>query len=111
MLRPMLTERKEPVWSMGDDTPLAVLSRQSRELSDYFQQRFAQVTNPPIDPLREQDVMSLDCYLGRRQNFLTESALHAQLIHLESPLLNESQLQGIGQLKVNGFRAHAERYL
>jgi len=105
VFRPMLTERKEPVWSMGDDTPLAVLSKQSRGLSDYFQQRFAQVTNPPIDPLREQGVMSLDCYLGRRQNFLTESALHAQLIHLESPLLNESQLQAIGQLKVNGFRA------
>ncbi len=105
VLRSMLVEQKEPVWSMGDDTPLAALSRQSRDISDYFQQRFAQVTNPPIDPLRERGVMSLDCYLGRRQNFLTESALHAQLIQLESPLLNESQLQAIGQLKVNGFRA------
>ncbi|HEY6411691.1 MAG TPA: glutamate synthase central domain-containing protein, partial [Ktedonobacteraceae bacterium] len=100
----MLVEQKEPIWSMGDDTPLAALSKQSRGISDYFQQRFAQVTNPPIDPLRERGVMSLDCYLGRRQNFLTESALHAQLIQLESPLLSESQLQAIGQLKVNGFR-------
>src|SRR5712692_9103209 len=89
---------------MGDDTPLAALSVQSRSFSDYFHQRFAQVTNPPIDPLRERGVMSLDCYLGRRQNYLTESALHAQLIQLESPLLSESQLQAIGQLKVNGFR-------
>ncbi|OLB35423.1 MAG: glutamate synthase subunit alpha [Ktedonobacter sp. 13_2_20CM_53_11] len=104
VLRPMLTERKEPIWSMGDDTPLAALSLHSRDLSDYFQQRFAQVTNPPIDPLRERGVMSLDCYLGRRQNFLTESALHAQLIHLESPLLNESQLRIIGNLKADGFR-------
>src|SRR3989440_8920962 len=100
----MLTEQKEPVWSMGDDTPLAALSLHSRDLYDYFQQRFAQVTNPPIDPLRERGVMSLDCYLGRRQNFLTESALHAQLIHLESPLLNESQLRIIGNLKADGFR-------
>ena len=90
---------------MGDDTPLAALSRQSRILSDYFQQRFAQVTNPPIDPLRERGVMSLDCYLGRRQNFLTESAMHAQLIQLESPLLNEAQLLTISHLKANGFRA------
>src|SRR5712691_12410117 len=85
VLRPMLAENKEPVWSMGDDTPLAALSCQSRSLSDYFHQRFAQVTNPPIDPLRERGVTSLGCYLGRRQNFLAESALHAQLLHLETP--------------------------
>ena len=54
VLRPMLTENKEPIWSMGDDTPFAALSCQSRSLADYFHQRFAQVTNPPIDPLREQ---------------------------------------------------------
>ena len=89
VLRPMLTENKEPVWSMGDDTPLAALSCQSRSLSDYFHQRFAQVTNPPIDPLREQIVMSLDCYLGPRQSLLTESALHAHLLHLQTPLLTE----------------------
>ena len=63
ILRSMLTENKEPIWSMGDDTPMAVLSGHSRSLSDYFHQRFAQVTNPPIDPLREQIVLSLDCYL------------------------------------------------
>ncbi|MGZ6387064.1 MAG: glutamate synthase central domain-containing protein, partial [Ktedonobacteraceae bacterium] len=67
VLRSMLTENKEPIWSMGDDTPIAVLSGHSRSLSDYFHQRFAQVTNPPIDPLREQIVLSLDCYLGRRR--------------------------------------------
>ncbi|HWZ20359.1 MAG TPA: glutamate synthase central domain-containing protein, partial [Ktedonobacteraceae bacterium] len=60
VLRSMLTENKEPIWSMGDDTPIAVLSGHSRSLSDYFHQRFAQVTNPPIDPLREQIVLSLD---------------------------------------------------
>lgn len=85
VLRAMLTEQKEPVWSMGDDTPLAALSGQARDLSDFFQQRFAQVTNPPIDPLRERSFMSLDCYLGQRQNFLAETPLHAQLLHLETP--------------------------
>jgi len=104
VLRPMLVDNKEPVWSMGDDTPLAALSCQSRSLADYFHQRFAQVTNPPIDPLRERSMMSLDCYLGRRQNFLTETPLHAQLLHLETPLLTESQLETIQNLKANGFR-------
>ncbi len=99
ILRSMLSENKEPIWSMGDDTPLAVLSGHSRSLSDYFHQRFAQVTNPPIDPLREQIVISLDCYLGRHQNLLTETALHARLLHLETPLLTESQLEALGSLR------------
>jgi glutamate synthase (NADPH/NADH) large chain/glutamate synthase (ferredoxin) len=98
VLRPMLSENKEPVWSMGDDTPLAVLSGRSRSLADFFHQRFAQVTNPPIDPLREQIVMSLDCYLGRRQNLLTESPLHARLLHLETPILSENQLATLRSL-------------
>jgi glutamate synthase (NADPH/NADH) large chain/glutamate synthase (ferredoxin) len=105
VLRSMLTEQKEPVWSMGDDTPLAVLSGQPRSLSDYFHQRFAQVTNPPIDSLRERSIMSLDCYLGHRQNFLAETSLHAQLLHLDTPLLNEAQLEAVRGLKVSGFRS------
>src|SRR6266852_4591540 len=99
VLRSMLSENKEPIWSMGDDTPLAVLSGHSRSLSDYFHQRFAQVTNPPIDPLREQIVMSLDCYLGRRQNLLAETALHTSLLHLETPLLTESQFETLRNLQ------------
>lgn len=106
VLRPILTEKKEPVWSMGDDTPHAALSRQSRSLSDYFHQRFAQVTNPPIDPLREQIVMSLDCYLGRRQSLLTETALHAQLLHLETPLLTKAQLEILRNLERAGYRSY-----
>src|SRR6266852_2421633 len=105
VLRPMLAENKEPVWSMGDDTPLAALSCQSRSLSDYFHQRFAQVTNPPIDPLRERIVMSLDCYLGRRMSALTETGLHARLLHLESPLLCESQLDALRKMEERGFRS------
>src|SRR5258707_965179 len=99
ILRPILLENKEPVWSMGDDTPLAALSSQARSFSDYFHQRFAQVTNPPIDPLREQIVMSLDCYLGRRQNLLSETALHARLLHLATPVLTGSQLETLRDLK------------
>ncbi len=105
VLRPMLAENKEPVWSMGDDAPLASLSYQSRSLSDFFHQRFAQVTNPPIDPLRERIVMSLDCYLGRRMSALTETGLHARLLHLESPLLCESQLDALRKMEERGFRS------
>ena len=105
VLRPMLTESKEPVWSMGDDTPPAAYSRQHRAFSDYFRQRFAQVTNPPIDPLREQIVMSLDCYLGPRQSLLTETPLHARLLHLESPVLSEAQLETVRGLKGHGLLA------
>jgi glutamate synthase domain-containing protein 2/glutamate synthase domain-containing protein 1/glutamate synthase domain-containing protein 3 len=105
VLRPMLTENKEPLWSMGDDTPLAALSVVSRSFSDYFHQRFAQVTNPPIDSLRERIVMSLDCYLGRRQSLLTETPQHAQLLHLETPILNEANLQTLRSLKAEGFRS------
>ncbi len=92
VLRPMLTENKEPVWSMGDDAPLAVLSGQVRSFYDHFHQRFAQVTNPPIDPLRERIVMSLGSYLGYRQSLLTETPLHARLLHINTPLLTEAQL-------------------
>jgi glutamate synthase domain-containing protein 2/glutamate synthase domain-containing protein 1/glutamate synthase domain-containing protein 3 len=105
VLRAMVQNTKEPVWSMGDDTPLASLSLRSRSLADYFHQRFAQVTNPPIDPLREQIVMSLDCYLGRRESLLSESPLHAQLIHLETPLMTEAHLQTLRALEEEAFRS------
>lgn len=103
VLRPMLTENKEPVWSMGDDAPLSPLSRQTRSFSDHFHQRFAQVTNPAIDSLREHIVMSLDCYLGRRQSLLTETAQHARLLHLETPLLTEAQLETLRSTPTAGF--------
>ena len=105
VLKPMLADGKEPIWSMGDDTPLASLSRQERTIFDYFHQRFAQVTNPPIDPLREQVMMSLDCYAGRRQSLLTETPLHARLLHLESPVLTESQFTMLRNLDREGFRS------
>ncbi len=98
VLEPMDLEGKEPIWSMGDDAPLPVLSGQPRSLHHFFKQRFAQVTNPPIDPLREQLVMSLDSYLGRRGNPLTETEEHARILHVENPILLDSELEEIRRL-------------
>jgi glutamate synthase domain-containing protein 2/glutamate synthase domain-containing protein 1/glutamate synthase domain-containing protein 3 len=104
VLRPMLQDNKEPVWSMGDDAPLAVLSQLPRSFSDHFHQRFAQVTNPPIDPLRERIVMSLESYMGRSQSLLTESPQHARLLHLKTPVLTEIQLERLREINTHYFQ-------
>jgi glutamate synthase domain-containing protein 2/glutamate synthase domain-containing protein 1/glutamate synthase domain-containing protein 3 len=103
VLKPMFAEKKEPVWSMGDDTPLAVLSPRARPFYGYLKQRFAQVTNPPIDPLREQLVMSLNTYLGPRQSLLDETEFHARLVKLGSPILGDGELERLCRL--DGFPA------
>ncbi|HWS84328.1 MAG TPA: glutamate synthase central domain-containing protein, partial [Ktedonobacteraceae bacterium] len=105
VLRPMLQDAKEPTWSMGDDAPLAALSGQIRSFSDYFRQRFAQVTNPPIDPLRERIVISLDSFIGPRESLLVEVPEHARLLHLETPLMTEAQLEALRQLQDARFRS------
>jgi glutamate synthase (ferredoxin) len=92
---PMAMQGKEPTFCMGDDIPLAVLSEKPHLLYDYFKQRFAQVTNPPIDPLRESLVMSLTMVLGERGNLLNPSAEAADLLKLETPILNEAELADI----------------
>jgi glutamate synthase (NADPH/NADH) large chain/glutamate synthase (ferredoxin) len=99
VLKPMFAEKKEPVFSMGDDTPLSVLSRRHRLLYSYFKQRFAQVTNPPIDPLREHLVMSSYVYLGPKGSLLEETPEHTHLIHLQSPLLENPELEVLRNLK------------
>ncbi|MDJ0554991.1 MAG: glutamate synthase-related protein [Microcoleaceae cyanobacterium MO_207.B10] len=86
---------KEPTFCMGDDIPLAVLSGRPHLLYDYFKQRFAQVTNPPIDPLREGMVMSLNMLLGKRGNLLEISPENARLLKVQSPVLNEAELREI----------------
>ncbi|MCL4302829.1 MAG: glutamate synthase subunit alpha [Anaerolineae bacterium] len=99
IVRPMADEGKEPTGSMGDDTPLAVMSPRARPLFHYFKQRFAQVTNPPIDPLRETFVMSLTIRLGAHPNLLEETAPHAHLVELASPVLSDADLvalKGLG---------------
>ena len=97
IVEPMATQGKEPTFCMGDDIPLAVLSEKPHLLYDYFKQRFAQVTNPPIDPLRESLVMSLSMQLGKRGNLLDPKPEDAQLLKLESPVLNEADLEGVRQ--------------
>ncbi len=92
VIRPMVENRAEAVGSMGDDTPAAILSPKPRPLFSYFRQRFAEVTNPPIDYLREPHVMSLRVRLGARPNLLDETAEHARVIELESPFLADATL-------------------
>ena len=92
VIRVLATDGKEAVGSMGDDTPLAVLSSQRRTLCDFFRQQFAQVTNPAIDPLREQIVMSLETCIGRKSNIFHEGERDATCLILNSPLLSEDKL-------------------
>ncbi|KAG2493454.1 hypothetical protein HYH03_008271 [Edaphochlamys debaryana] len=94
----------EPTYCMGDDIPLAVLSDKPHMLYNYFKQRFAQVTNPPIDPLREGLVMSLEMRLGARGNLLAPDANSYKQVLLESPILLESELQSIAGDKTLGSR-------
>ena len=95
ILKPMLKDGAEPYGSMGDDTALAVLSLEPRLLYTYFSQLFAQVTNPPIDPLRERLVMSLNTIMGWRRNLLGETPEHARLISAPGPILFEHELEAL----------------
>jgi glutamate synthase (ferredoxin) len=95
VIQAMAQDAKEPTFCMGDDIPLAVLSARPHVLYDYFKQRFAQVTNPAIDPLREKLVMSLSMSLGRRGNLLDRQPESARLLKLESPVLNDGELDFI----------------
>jgi len=92
-IAPMVIEAKESVGSMGDDTPLSVLSNKPRLLYTYFKQLFAQVTNPPIDSLREELVMSLNTALGQRRSLLEETPEHAKLIKFTSPILSQQEME------------------
>jgi glutamate synthase domain-containing protein 2/glutamate synthase domain-containing protein 1/glutamate synthase domain-containing protein 3 len=93
LLKPMAAEGHEAVGSMGDDTPPAALSRKSRLFTDFFRQRFAQVTNPPIDPYRESLVMSLTTTIGAQGNYVDELALRPSRVVLRSPVLTRVQLE------------------
>jgi glutamate synthase (ferredoxin) len=97
VIEDMAGAAKEPTYCMGDDIPLAVLSDKPHLLYDYFKQRFAQVTNPPIDPLREKLVMSLEMHLGKRRSPLRPQADAAAVLHLSSPILNEAELAAVAQ--------------
>src|SRR6056297_3096116 len=103
VLRPLAETGNEAVGSMGDDTPMAVLSRKERALYDYFRQKFAQVTNPPIDPLRETIVMSLETDLGGEKNIFLEGPEHADRVVLSSPVLSQGKFNTLLQLDRPGF--------
>ena len=104
ILAPMAEDGKEPTGSMGNDAALAVLSPRPQLLFNYFKQLFAQVTNPPIDPIREDIVMSLETDIGREGNLLGESPEDCKQLHLKSPLLTNAQLTFIKKLDRDGFR-------
>ncbi len=104
ILQPMATLGKEPLGSMGNDTPLAALSEKPRLLYDYFKQLFAQVTNPPIDSIREDIIMSLASYIGPELNLLEPGPGHAHRIRLERPVLTNRELAQLRELDTDGFR-------
>jgi glutamate synthase (NADPH/NADH) large chain len=92
VIEPMASESKEATASMGDDTPLAAFSDRQRNFTDFFRQKFAQVTNPPIDPIRERVVMSLNTGFGEVRNILNDDALHAKRLKTVSPILSYEKL-------------------
>lgn len=103
VLKQMVENGKEAIGSMGVDTPLAVLSQQSQHLSHYFKQLFAQVTNPPIDPIRERAIMSLISYVGGFSNLLSESPQHCKVLELQQPVLTNKELEKIRHIDTKHF--------
>jgi glutamate synthase domain-containing protein 2/glutamate synthase domain-containing protein 1/glutamate synthase domain-containing protein 3 len=104
ILAPMAANGQEPVGSMGTDTPLAVLSDKSPLLFQYFKQLFAQVTNPPVDPIREEMVMSAETTIGSEQNLFEETPEHCRQLRLKNPILTNEQMEQIKRLSQPGLR-------
>ena len=100
LMLPMVTDGKEALGSMGNDAPLAAMATQPRIIYDYFRQLFAQVTNPPIDPIRESIVMSLECYVGPEGNLLEMKPEQCHRILLPSPLISIEEMNAMKSLKV-----------
>ena len=105
IIAPMALDGKEPVGSMGSDVPLAILSDQPQHLSSYFKQLFAQVTNPPIDPIRERLVMSLATFAGNNGNLLAEDPLACHCVALNHPVLSNHELEKIRSIDTGIFQA------
>ncbi len=104
IVRPMARQAKEPRFSMGNDAPLPILSGKPHVLYDYFTERFAQVTNPAIDPLRERLVMSLAVKLGARGDLLTAEPGHARQVELPSPIINDAEMAALPELGLRTAR-------
>ncbi|MEY3946268.1 MAG: hypothetical protein RJB03_974 [Bacteroidota bacterium] len=105
IIAPMAEDGKEPVGSMGTDVPLAILSDQPQHISNYFKQLFAQVTNPPIDPIRERLVMSLATFIGNNGNMLVEDPLSCHTVALKHPVLTNKDLEKIRSIDTGIFQA------
>jgi len=105
MLIPMVHEQRDPVGSMGNDSALACLSDQPRLSYDYFKQLFAQVTNPAIDSIREDVIMSLECFIGPEQNLLETSAAHCHRLRVGHPILTHDETAALKALDHRGWRS------
>ena len=105
MLAPLVTEKRDPVGSMGNDSALACLSDQPRMIYDYFKQLFAQVTNPAIDSIREEMVMSLECYIGPEGNLLDTTEAQAARLRVPHPILNNGELAALKNIDQRGWKA------
>src|SRR4051794_33416744 len=105
MLLPLVRELRDPVGSMGNDSALACLSDKPRMLYDYFKQLFAQVTNPAIDSIREEVIMSLECYIGPERNLLETTEEHAHRLRIPHPILSNEQLAALKHIDHRGWRA------
>ena len=105
VIRPMAVNGEEAIGSMGTDVALAVLSERPQPLFRYFKQLFAQVTNPPIDPIREELVMELTTYLGSEQNLLDETPVHAHCLELQHPIISNTKLEKIRNIAKGNFKA------
>jgi len=105
IIKPMALDGKEPIGSMGTDVPLAILSDKPQHLSSYFKQFFAQVTNPPIDPIRERLVMSLSTFIGNNGNLLDEDKMHCHCVTLKHPILKNHQLEKVRSIDTGMFHA------
>ena len=105
ILLPMAVDGQEPIGSMGNDTPLACLSDKPQSLFNYFRVLFAQVTNPPIDPIREEMVMSLISYIGQERNILQEQPINAHTLRLEHPMLTNRDLERLRRVSQGDFLA------
>ncbi|MGI9328257.1 MAG: glutamate synthase large subunit [Pseudomonadales bacterium] len=104
MLLPLVKELRDPLGSMGNDAALAVMSDKPRMLYDYFKQRFAQVTNPAIDSIREEVIMALECYIGPEKNLLDATPEHAHRLRIPHPILSNEELAGLKNMNYRGWR-------
>ncbi len=104
MLLPLVKELRDPLGSMGNDAALAVMSDKPRMLYDYFKQRFAQVTNPAIDSIREEVIMALECYVGPERNLLEATEEHAHRLRVPHPILSNQEMASVKSMDYRGWR-------